>query len=57
VGLDEESVGRLQAGLADHRRAGGRVAIATHTALDLPGADRLDLPAFAPPGDAGLEPW
>ncbi len=57
VGLDEDSVGRLQAGLADHRRGGGRVVIATHTALDLPGADRLDLPAFAPPGDAGLEPW
>ncbi len=57
VGLDEDSVGRLQAGLADHRRGGGRVAIATHTALDLPGADCLDLPAFAPAGDAGLEPW
>ena len=57
VGLDEDSVGRLQAGLADHRRGGGRVVIATHTTLDLPGADRLDLPAFAPPGDAGLEPW
>lgn len=57
VGLDEDSVGRLQAGLADHRRGGGRVAIATHTALDLPGADCLELPAFAPPGDAGLEPW
>lgn len=57
VGLDEDSVGRLQAGLADQRRGGGRVVIATHTALDLPGADRLELPAFAPPGDAGLEPW
>ncbi len=57
VGLDEDSISRLQAGLADHRQEGGRVVVATHTAIDLPGADRLDLTAFAPPSDAGLEPW
>jgi heme exporter protein A len=57
VGLDEDSIGRLQAGLADHRRAGGRVVVATHTALDLPKAERLDLSAYQPPEDAGLEPW
>ena len=57
VGLDEDSIARLQAGLADHRRGGGRVVVATHGTLDLPGADRLELTAFAPPGDAGLEPW
>jgi heme exporter protein A len=57
VGLDEDSIGRLQAGLADHRREGGRVVVATHTAIDLPGAERLDLTAFQPPSDAGLEPW
>lgn len=57
VGLDEDSIGRLQTGLADHRRDGGRVVVATHTAIDLPGAERLDLAAFAAPSDAGLEPW
>lgn len=57
VGLDEDSIGRLQVGLADHRQAGGRVVVATHTAIDLPGAERLDLAAFAAPSDAGLEPW
>lgn len=57
VGLDAESIGRLQAGLADHRRDGGRVVVATHTEIELPGAARLDLAAFAPDGDAELEPW
>jgi heme exporter protein A len=57
VGLDEDSIGRLQAGLADHRKDGGRVVVATHTAIDLPGAERVDLTAFAAPSDAGLEPW
>lgn len=57
VGLDEDGVARLQDGLADHRRSGGRAAIATHAALDLPGADGLDLSAFPPPDDAGLEAW
>ncbi len=57
VGLDEDALARLQDGLADHRRSGGRAAIATHGALDLPGADRLDLTAFPPPGDAGLAGW
>ena len=57
VGLDEDSIGRLQTGLADHRKDGGRVVVATHTAIDLPGAERLDLTAFAAPSDAGLEPW
>jgi heme exporter protein A len=57
VGLDEDSIGRLQTGLAGHRRDGGRVVVATHTAIDLPGAERLDLTSFAAPSDAGLEPW
>ncbi len=57
VGLDEDSIGRLLTGLAAHRRDGGRVVVATHTAIDLPGAERLDLTAFAPPSDAGLEAW
>lgn len=57
VGLDEDSVVRLQDGLDGQRRDGGRVVIATHTALDLPGADRLDLTAFAPAGDPGPDTW
>jgi len=57
VGLDAESIDRLQAGLAGHRRDGGRVVVATHTPIDLPGAERLDLSAFAPSGGADLEPW
>ncbi len=57
VGLDRDSIGRLQAGLADHRRAGGRVVVATHTTIDLPQAERLDLSAYRPPERTGLEPW
>lgn len=57
VGLDGESIGRLEAGLAEHRQGGGRVVVATHTAVDLPGAERLDLAAFAPAAGAELEPW
>ena len=57
VGLDAESIGRLQAGLADHRQGGGRVVVATHSEIDLPGAERLDLTAFAPAAGAEIEPW
>ena len=57
VGLDADSIARLEAGLADHRRAGGRVVVATHTEIDLPQAERLDLSAYRPPEDAGLAPW
>ena len=57
VGLDGESIARLEAGLAEHRQGGGRVVVATHTAIDLPGAERLDLAAFAPAAGAELEPW
>lgn len=57
VGLDAESIGRLQAGLAEHRQGGGRVVVATHSEIELPGAERLDLTAFAPDRDAELEPW
>ncbi len=49
VGLDHASVGRLSTAIADHRAAGGRVVVATHTALDLPGALPLSLDALAPP--------
>ena len=49
VGLDHASVGRLTAAIADHRAAGGRVAVATHTALALTDPLRLSLDALAPP--------
>lgn len=49
VGLDHASVGRLAAAIAAHRDGGGRVAVATHTALDLADPRRLSLDALAPP--------
>ncbi|MDX1424468.1 MAG: heme ABC exporter ATP-binding protein CcmA [Kiloniellales bacterium] len=59
VGLDEDGVARLQASLAEHRGAGGRVVAATHTALDLPSAGRLEMGAFADrlAGDPELAAW
>lgn len=49
VGLDHASVGKLAAAIAAHRAEGGRVVVATHTALDLPEAESLSLDALAPP--------
>ena len=49
VGLDHASVGRLAAAIAEHRASGGRVVVATHTALDLGDPQRLSLDALAPP--------
>ncbi len=49
VGLDHASVGKLAEAIAAHRAGGGRVALATHTALDLPDAEPLALDALAPP--------
>lgn len=49
VGLDHASVGKLAAAIADHRKAGGRVVVATHTALDLADAVPLSLDALEPP--------
>jgi len=37
-GLDTESRARLESAIRDHRAAGGIVMVATHQALDLPGA-------------------
>ncbi len=42
-GLDVASVGLLEAAIARHRNAGGLVLVATHQAIDLPGAVTLDL--------------
>jgi heme exporter protein A len=47
VGLDTASLDRLAGAIARHRAEGGRVVMATHAALDLPGAETLSLEAFA----------
>jgi heme exporter protein A len=49
VGLDHASVGRLAAAIGQHRADGGRLVVATHTALDLSDPQRLSLDALAPP--------
>ncbi|MDE2227417.1 MAG: heme ABC exporter ATP-binding protein CcmA [Alphaproteobacteria bacterium] len=43
TGLDAESVEILLAVIAEHRRGGGCLAVATHAALPLPGARTLSL--------------
>jgi len=44
--LDAAAARDLMAAISEHRRAGGRVAVATHAELDLPGAARLALDRF-----------
>jgi heme exporter protein A len=56
--LDADGEARLVAAIAEHRAAGGRVAIATHQPLTLPGAVGLALGDFAATADAALtEIW
>ncbi|MGF1610653.1 MAG: heme ABC exporter ATP-binding protein CcmA [Kiloniellales bacterium] len=43
VALDQDSIARFTALLAEHRKGGGRVVAATHIALDLPDARRIDM--------------
>jgi len=43
VGLDRDSLAALEAAIAGHRDTGGMVVVATHTTIDLPGAERLEL--------------
>ena len=50
--LDDDGEARLVAAIASHRAAGGRVAVATHQPLALPGATTLALDRFAAPPDA-----
>jgi heme exporter protein A len=45
--LDADGEARLMAAIAEHRAAGGGVAIATHQALAIDGADRIALDEFA----------
>ncbi len=47
TGLDRDNQARLVAAVAAHRAGGGLLVCATHDGLDLPGAARLDLAAFA----------
>ena len=43
LGLDVASVARLASAIARHRAGGGRVVLATHIPIDLPGAAVLEL--------------
>lgn len=55
VGLDARSIASLTDIIAEHRAAGGRVAVATHLALSLPEARPLsldDFPAAVPSPEA-----
>ena len=52
--LDADGEARLAAAIAAHREAGGRVVVATHQTMALPGAGELRLGEFAaaePPGE------
>jgi len=47
--LDHDNQLRLERAIAEHRAAGGRVALATHTPITMDNPARLVLDAFAPP--------
>jgi heme exporter protein A len=55
--LDGDGEARLLALIAEHRAAGGRVAIATHQQLALNDAAAVVLDDFAAPADAALAAW
>jgi heme exporter protein A len=46
--LDHDSQRRLEGVIAAHRAEGGRIAVSTHTPIDIGGASILSLDAFAP---------
>jgi heme exporter protein A len=46
--LDADSVARVATLVAEHRAAGGRVALSTHGALDVPGARVLEMGGEGP---------
>jgi heme exporter protein A len=51
--LDGDGEARLMDAIAEHRAQGGRLAVATHRPLALPGAVTIRLDEYAvPPGDA-----
>jgi heme exporter protein A len=55
--LDGDAEARLLALIAEHRAAGGRVAIATHQQLALKDAAVIMLDDFAAPAEAALAAW
>jgi len=55
VGLDQASLAVLGSAIAAHRAGGGRVVAASHTPIDMPGAQTLDLADFASPTPALVE--
>jgi heme exporter protein A len=57
VGLDHDSVGRLEAILAEHRAAGGIVALSTHADINLPEAEILQMEEFAPTAEQVMGIW
>jgi len=57
VGLDRESVARLESVLAAHRATGGIVALSTHAEIALPGAEVLRLEDFAPAVEDVMGIW
>jgi heme exporter protein A len=52
--LDHDGEARLIAAIAEHRDAGGRIAVATHQPLDISGAARISLDAYAASPAAAL---
>lgn len=44
--LDAQAIERLASIIAKHRKGGGMVVVSTHTPMDLPGAETLDLGDF-----------
>jgi heme exporter protein A len=46
--LDRESQSRLEHAIAEHRAAGGRVVVASHTPIDIGAATAITLDTFAP---------
>lgn len=57
VGLDRDSVARLETVLAEHRAAGGMVALSTHADIALPGAEILQLADFTPTAEQVMGIW
>ena len=56
--LDSDGEARLIAAIAAHRAAGGRLAVATHLPLPLPGAETIRLDDYAvAPEDAMASSW
>ncbi len=54
ITLDVASTKRLEAMLAEHRGQGGMTIVATHTEIDLPGAESIDMEGHAVPAAALL---